>query len=511
MDYQELKEPTPELSEAFMRIYDKTCTRVRGKLLYDFGEGDPTDDLFQETYTAIWEVLLKNGDEKATEKQVFSIAKNKREDHFRRIYPERKKVTQLDDEDSGVLKLEESNEIYLPGALLTDIDRREEIRKIVSRLPEQQKIICKLHNYERCSVKEIAAQLGIAEGTVKAHLSKGRDKIKKELVAEAQNGNRLYGGVGTVALGEVLRRGMEQSAAPVPVELTEKIMAANGIKAAATAVTTTAGATEAATAATTTAAGTSAATTITTGAGIMGKIAALTVGTKAAIATAAAVLVVVGGGSAFAVYRANEVKQAEAAAIVQQQEEQARLDAEQAAKEAAELKAKEEEAARKAEAEQLAAKAEAERKAAEEAEAQAAAQAAQEQAEAEEAAREAQEQAAAEVKAQQEQSDPIGGTTGGAVSGPNDDGWNPDGLPGTGPTTPSGGGTGSGLTGIDKVIQDMGGDYIGKPEPSGTEGNKLPRVKNGTAKWDSSVGGWVYQDSFGRVILFPNGNSANMD
>ena len=55
------------------------------------------------------------------------------------------------------------------------IDRAER------KLSAQQKIIFRLRHYEERSLEEIAGLLGLASGTVRAHLFRAVHKIRKEL------------------------------------------------------------------------------------------------------------------------------------------------------------------------------------------------------------------------------------------------------------------------------------------------------------------------------------------
>ena len=58
---------------------------------------------------------------------------------------------------------------------------REKIRRAVHRLPERQRDVFLLKHFEEMSVKEVAAALGLAEGTVKVHLSRAVHALKEEL------------------------------------------------------------------------------------------------------------------------------------------------------------------------------------------------------------------------------------------------------------------------------------------------------------------------------------------
>jgi RNA polymerase sigma-70 factor (ECF subfamily) len=63
--------------------------------------------------------------------------------------------------------------------------RRGEIRRMVEsavhRLPERQRDVFLLKHFEGLSVKEVGATLGLAEGTVKAHLSRAVHALREEL------------------------------------------------------------------------------------------------------------------------------------------------------------------------------------------------------------------------------------------------------------------------------------------------------------------------------------------
>ena len=60
-------------------------------------------------------------------------------------------------------------------------DSSREFWSVVRSLPGQQAAVLTLHYYEDMPVADVAAVLGLAEGTVKAHLYKGRDTLRKVL------------------------------------------------------------------------------------------------------------------------------------------------------------------------------------------------------------------------------------------------------------------------------------------------------------------------------------------
>lgn len=58
---------------------------------------------------------------------------------------------------------------------------RSAITKAETTLSAQQKIIFRLRHYENLSLEEIADHLGLASGTVRAHLFRAIQKVRKEL------------------------------------------------------------------------------------------------------------------------------------------------------------------------------------------------------------------------------------------------------------------------------------------------------------------------------------------
>jgi RNA polymerase sigma-70 factor (ECF subfamily) len=83
------------------------------------------------------------------------------------------------------LPAERRDNAELP-AVANELGRR--IDEAIESLPEMQRIVARLHLVEQFEHPEIAAMLGLSEGTVRSHLSLARGKLREQLAD-------LYGGI----------------------------------------------------------------------------------------------------------------------------------------------------------------------------------------------------------------------------------------------------------------------------------------------------------------------------
>lgn len=105
--------------------------------------------------------------------------------------------------------------------LTVDIAGNEELRRtlddILSSLPEKQRVCVNLFYYEKYSVAEIAALLGISEGTVKSRLHYGRRTLERKYKRSSE-GKRFYGVAVVPAVAALLAYKAGKSSAPAAVK-----------------------------------------------------------------------------------------------------------------------------------------------------------------------------------------------------------------------------------------------------------------------------------------------------
>lgn len=145
-----------ELIETLDR--SRTVHRMVGSMLLD---QDAVDDVSQEVLISIMGSIGRYRGVGKVSSWVHPIVKRRVADHLRR------------QRDSTTL-----DEAALPSQRISSmVASRATIRTAIAQLPETYQASLILRDLEQLPVAEIAARLGLPEGTVKARISRGRTKL----------------------------------------------------------------------------------------------------------------------------------------------------------------------------------------------------------------------------------------------------------------------------------------------------------------------------------------------
>jgi len=173
-----------ESSDAELLRAWQTGDAVAGAALFDrYGPGlhrffadkarDVADDLVQQTFAACVEALQSietGGGGKSFRAFVYTLARRRLIDHLRRF----SQPTRAFD------PLTTSIAAMMTGAS-TRVGRQvrdEKVRAALAEMPLDTQLTFELHYWHDLTVPETASALGVADGTVKARLSRGREKLR---------------------------------------------------------------------------------------------------------------------------------------------------------------------------------------------------------------------------------------------------------------------------------------------------------------------------------------------
>ena len=155
--------------EDFGLIVEKYKDQLYSFIYYSVKDEAAAGDIFQETMLKALTEINKYKEEGKFKAWLFTIARNKITDHFRRGA----KNVQLeeDGEDEAFATADTTS-----GGALGNISM-EEITDFIGRLPREQQEVILLRQY--LSFKEIAAMLDCPLGTVLARMNRGIKKLQK--------------------------------------------------------------------------------------------------------------------------------------------------------------------------------------------------------------------------------------------------------------------------------------------------------------------------------------------
>lgn len=181
------KEENPSLEErmdlaqkgdklAYASVLSECSRIIRPYLLSKIGDSGDLDDILQEILISVDSAKHTYNSSRPFKPWLFSIAKFRLYDYFRKSY--RKK-----DNDNAYID-EIKHEILDENVTKSD-DDYEELYEALDKLPQKQKKIIELMKVEGYTAKEVAKELKMSESAVKVSAHRSY-KILKEKISEGK-------------------------------------------------------------------------------------------------------------------------------------------------------------------------------------------------------------------------------------------------------------------------------------------------------------------------------------
>lgn len=155
---------------AFVSLLERHLPRLR-RLLFGLLAGNREDmqDVEQEILVALCRDLARFRFDSSFETYLYRFARNKGIDYLRRQARQRRIVDAV-----GARSLD-AEETHAESARVQE--DRAAVSEILTMLTEEERVIVSLRELEGMTIREIARQLGLPEGTVKSRLHRTRRKI----------------------------------------------------------------------------------------------------------------------------------------------------------------------------------------------------------------------------------------------------------------------------------------------------------------------------------------------
>ena len=164
------------ITEATLVI--KYCDSVYRFCLSLVYRREDADDLFQDTYLHVFNRLDKISAAENPQNILFSTAASLWKSKKRKFARRNRIAPEAEWNDACECSAE-----GMEDQVLAD-EEIQMVRKMVSALPDKLKLPVTMYYTAEMSVSDIAKALGLPIGTVKSHLSRARQQIKKGLVQE---------------------------------------------------------------------------------------------------------------------------------------------------------------------------------------------------------------------------------------------------------------------------------------------------------------------------------------
>lgn len=98
------------------------------------------------------------------------------------IRKNKKHANRIEDDVSEHLSLKTSEDLD-PYREAVRVEARRRVDRALSRLSRKHRVVVRMHDLEGFTIREIAEQVNVAEGTIKSRLFYGREELKRQLIS----------------------------------------------------------------------------------------------------------------------------------------------------------------------------------------------------------------------------------------------------------------------------------------------------------------------------------------
>lgn len=167
---------------AFARLLQKYRKSVYYMLLKMVKNADDAEDLTQEAFAKAFNSIEKFDSKFAFSTWLFRIATNNCIDFIRKKRVQTVSIDQpIDGDDGSSMRIDVKDDNLDPNESLLKQQRKRYLRMAIDRLPEKYRVLVDLRYFQEFSYEEVANELQIPLGTVKAQLFRARELLNQEL------------------------------------------------------------------------------------------------------------------------------------------------------------------------------------------------------------------------------------------------------------------------------------------------------------------------------------------
>jgi RNA polymerase sigma factor (sigma-70 family) len=168
-------------NRGYQRLMDKYHDPIFNFIFRMIREREQVEDLTQEAFIKAFASLSSFNDEYAFSTWLYKIATNNSIDYIRKKKLQMFSIDKPIESRDSDFSFELPDDSYEADRDLITGQRVAMLNEAIDRLPEKYRMVIRLRHVEERSYEEIAKQLKLPIGTVKAHIFRARELLYKQL------------------------------------------------------------------------------------------------------------------------------------------------------------------------------------------------------------------------------------------------------------------------------------------------------------------------------------------
>ncbi|PLX25959.1 MAG: RNA polymerase subunit sigma-24 [Ignavibacteria bacterium] len=173
--------------DAYKRLMKKYHNAIYHLIIRMVGNNDDVEDLTQEAFIKAFHSLASFNDEFAFSTWLYKIATNNCIDYLRKRKLKTFSIDRPLSSQDGDQQYEIPDDSHTPDSEILQDQQTSTIQYAIDQLPEKYRVVIVMRHQEEKSYEEIADELELPLGTVKAHIFRAREMLYKNLRGKVGN------------------------------------------------------------------------------------------------------------------------------------------------------------------------------------------------------------------------------------------------------------------------------------------------------------------------------------
>lgn len=172
---------------SYERLMKKYYQLIHNLVYRMISRKEDVEDLTQEAFIKAFNSLHNFDKQFAFSTWLFKIATNNAIDYLRKKKLATFSIDKDFESEDNDMKFEIPDNEYKPDRLLIDEQMKIVLDQAIESLPDKYKLVIVMRHKQEKEYEEIAQELNIPLGTVKAHIFRGRELLNKYLKDKIKN------------------------------------------------------------------------------------------------------------------------------------------------------------------------------------------------------------------------------------------------------------------------------------------------------------------------------------